>query len=78
MLDTGIKSDGEKEKKTVTVPDITYKTLKEAEKILKESNLKIEYNGDLKNDQKEEIIIKEQIPAYGINVNEESKIFVKY
>ena len=66
------------EKKTVTVPDITYKTLKEAEKILKESNLKIEYNGDIKNDQKEEIIIKEQIPAYGINVNEESKIFVKY
>ena len=66
------------EKKTVTVPDITYKTLKEAEKILKESNLKIEYNGDIKNDPKEEIIIKEQIPAYGINVNEESKIFVKY
>ena len=66
------------EKKTVTVPDITYKTLKEAEKILKECNLKIEYNGDIKNDQKEEIIIKEQIPAYGINVNEESKIFVKY
>ncbi len=66
------------EKKTVTVPDITYKTLKEAEKILKESNLKIEYNGDIKNDQKEEIIIKEQIPAYGINVNEESKIIVKY
>ena len=66
------------EKKTVTVPDITYKTLKEAEKILKECNLKIEYNGDIKNDQKEEIIIKEQIPAYGINVNEESKIIVKY
>lgn len=64
--------------KTVTVPDITYKTIKEAEEILKEKNLKLEYKGDVDKDKKEEIIIKEQIPAQGIKVNEDSKIFVKY
>ena len=39
-----LKQDNEKTKQNVenvTVPDITYKTVKEAEKILKEKNLKI-------------------------------------
>ena len=66
------------EVKTVTVPDITYKTLKEAEKILKERGLEIEYKEDIEKDRKEKNIIKEQIPTQGIQVNEGSKISIKY
>lgn len=64
--------------KTVTVPDVTYKNIKEVEKILEENNLQIMYEGEIDKSKKDKIIIKEQVPSSGIKVNEGSKIFVKF
>ena len=64
--------------KSVTVPDITYKNIKEAEEILRENNLQILYEGEIDKSKKDKITIKEQVPSSGIKVNEGSKIAVKY
>ena len=62
--------------KGVTVPDIKYKTLKEAETILKESGLKIKYNTKDEEIKKEERIVSSQIPSSGISINKESIVTV--
>lgn len=72
-----LKEDNEETKeevKTVTVPDITYKTLEEAEKILKENELTIQYEGEIQN--KKETIIKQQTPSSGICINAGSSVKV--
>lgn len=66
------------ESKTVTVPDITYKTLKEAEEILKENDLEINYEEEVDKSKKDEIIIKEQIPSSGITIKTKSKVKVSF
>ena len=60
----------------VTVPDIKYKTAKEAESILKELGLKIKYSTSEENINKEEKIITSQIPSGGISVNSGSTVLV--
>ena len=75
-----LKEDNEETKinnESIKVPDIKYKTLKEAEKILKENNLKIQYDGEITNKEKESVIIKEQTPSAGINIISGSTIIVK-
>ena len=75
-----LKEDNEETKinnESIKVPDIKYKTLKEAEKILKENNLKIQYDGEITNKEKESVIIKEQTPSAGINITSGSTIIVK-
>lgn len=62
----------------VQVPDITEKTISEAEKILKENDLEISIENDTEELDRENTILKEQTPKAGITVNEGSKIFVKY
>ena len=69
------KETGEKIS-TVKVPDITYKSLKNAEEILKQNDLSIEYEGDINKNEKENIIIKQQIPSSGITINSGSKVKV--
>ena len=64
------------EVKTVTVPDITYKTLKEAEEILKNNDLEIEYDKEIERKNMKDIIIKQQIPSSGIKINSKSKVKV--
>ena len=74
-----LKQDNEETKEnveTVTVPDITYKTLDEAEKILKESGLKIKYNKEIETKDKKKYTVKEQIPSSGITINVESSVSV--
>ena len=74
-----LKEDNEETKvntEVVTVPDIKYKTLKEAENILKESGLKIKYDTKDENINKEERIISSQIPSSGININKDSIVTV--
>ena len=74
-----LKEDNEEtkvNKEVVTVPDVKYKTLKEAEKILKESGLKIKYNTGEEKINKEEKIVSSQIPSSGISVNKDSIITV--
>ena len=61
----------------VQTPDVLGKTLKEAEKILKESGLEASL-GNLSEDiDKENTYIKEQTPSAGIVVNKGSKIYLK-
>lgn len=60
----------------IQVPDIMGKTLKEAQQILKESNLELYLENeeiDLEN-----TYVKNQIPSSGITVNENSKVIVEY
>ena len=62
----------------VQVPDITGKSINEAQKILKDSSLEIVIENDSEELDKENTIIKEQIPKAGITVNSGSKVYVKY
>lgn len=62
----------------VQVPDITEKTISEAQKILKDNSLEMVIENDSEELDKDNIIIKEQIPKAGITVNSASKIYVKY
>ena len=60
----------------VTVPDIKYKTLKEAEQMLKECGLNIKYEINEDKINKDEKIISSQIPSGGISVNSGSIVEV--
>ena len=61
-------------KNEVIVPEIIGKTVKEAEKILKENNLELVLNTS-EEINKEEYTIKEQTPQRGIKVYEGNKIY---
>lgn len=74
-----LKEDNEETKiktETVVVPDIKYKTLKEAEKILKENGLKIKIDTNEEDINKEEKIVSSQIPSSGVCINEGSTVTV--
>ena len=60
------------------MPDITEKTISEAQKILKDNSLEMVIENDSEELDKDNIIIKEQIPKAGITVNSASKIYIKY
>ncbi len=73
--------DGEIEeevKKDVEVPNIEGKTLKEAEKLLKENNLKLIISNEQEGMDKENTTVKEQTPKPSIKVKEESNIYVDW
>ena len=57
-------------------------SIKEAEKILKETGLELSIEGITEENQetldKENTVVKEQIPTEGIKINKGNKIFVKY
>lgn len=75
-----LKEDNEETKEineSINVPDVKYKTLKEAESILKESNLKVQYDVKINKEDKEKIIVKEQIPSAGITINSGSTVKLK-
>ena len=61
----------------VQTPDVLGKTLKEAEKILKESGLEANFENLTEDIDKENTYIKEQTPSAGIVVNKGSKIYLK-
>ena len=74
-----LKEDNEETKKdttVVTVPDVKYKTLAEAEKILKESGLNIKYKTGEEKINKKEKIVTSQVPSWGININSGSTVLV--
>ena len=73
-----LKEDNEETKeevKSVTVPDIKYKTVKEAEKILKELELNIKIDSDDEEIDKEKIITS-QVPSAGVQINSGSTIVI--
>ena len=61
---------------TVVVPDIKYKTLDEAEKMLKERGLGIKYKTTEEKIDKKEKIISSQVPSSGISINSGSTVSV--
>ena len=60
----------------VVVPNIKYKTLKEAEEILKGNGLKIRYDITEEKINKDEKIISSQNPSSGISINVDSTVAV--
>ena len=66
----------------VSVPNIVGLSIKEAEKILKETGLELSIQGIIEENietlDKDNAIIKEQTPIEGIKINKGNKIFVKY
>jgi len=74
-----LKEDNEKTKTettVVTVPDVKYKTLEEAERILKESGLNIKYESGEEKTNKKEKIVTYQVPSGGISINSGSTVLV--
>jgi len=74
-----LKEDNDKTKTETTVinvPDIKYKTLDEAEKILKEVGLNIKYESGEEKINKKEKIVKSQVPSGGISINSGSIVLV--
>lgn len=62
----------------IEVPNIEGKTLKEAESILKESNLNLIINNEQEGIDKETTIVKEQTPKLGIKVKEGSSVYIDW
>lgn len=63
---------------TVKVPNIEGISIKEAEKLIREYELEISIENDIEDLDKEKTIIVEQTPKEGIDVNKNSKIYIKY
>lgn len=61
----------------INAPDLIGKSINEAEKIIKENELQMEIEGNYEEIDKENSIIREQIPNAGIVINKGSKIYVK-
>ena len=74
---TVLEGDDEEVINQVEVPDITGKSIREAEGILKQSNLKIRITNETEELDKENTYIKNQIPQAGIVVNKGNKIYVE-
>lgn len=69
--------EAEQVKNDAQVPNIEGKSIKEAESILKENNLKLVINNEQEGIDKENTIIKEQTPKAGVKVKEEANIYVE-
>lgn len=61
----------------VSVPNVIGLSIKEAEKVLKEIGLELSMEG-VTEENKENLIVKEQTPTEGIKINKGNKIFIKY
>lgn len=62
----------------VNVPNIEGLSIKEAEKVVKESGLELSIENETEELDKENTIISEQTPKEGITINKGNKIYVKY
>ncbi len=63
---------------TIETPDVLGKSIKEVEKLLKESGLELVIENETEGLDKENTHVKEQIPNAGIVVNKGSKVHIKY
>lgn len=62
----------------IEVPNIEGKSIKEASKILKDSNLILNINNEVEGMDKENTTVKEQTPKAGIKVKEGGNIYIDY
>ncbi len=60
----------------VQTPDLVGKSIKEAEKIIKEFELDVVIENEQEELDKENTIVKNQTPKAGITVNKDSKIYI--
>jgi len=60
----------------IQTPDIVGKSIKEAEKIMKETELELVIENQTEELDKENIVVKDQTPKAGITVNKGSKIYI--
>lgn len=68
--------DQVEKKEEIEMPDITGKTIEEAEKILKENELEIKINNETEDLDKKQTTVKSQIPEPGIKVYKGSCVYV--
>ena len=61
----------------VQTPDILGKSILEAEKLLKESGLELNIENEMERIDKENTVVKEQIPNAGIMIKKGSKVVIK-
>lgn len=75
-----VVKDGENQEQVleVEVPNIEGKSIKEAEDILKEKNLTLVINNEQEQMDKENTIIKEQMPKQTVKVKEGSSVYVEW
>ena len=75
-----IAKDGEQDEQTaeIEVPNVEGKTIKEAQSILKESNLQIVISNEQEEMDKETTIVKKQTPKAGIKVKEGSNVYIDW
>lgn len=66
------------EKNEISTPDITGKTIEEAEKILKEINLEIKINNEYEGIDKSTTVITGQLPQAGIQTYNGSCVYVDF
>ena len=62
----------------IEAPDLLEKTIEEAQKIAEENDIELVIENETENMNKQEIIVKEQIPKAGITIKRGSKIYIKY
>ena len=60
----------------VNVADVMGKTITEATKILKEQGFEIKINNETENMNKDEVLVKEQIPSGGIEATVGSCVYL--
>ena len=61
----------------VTTPDVIGKTIAEAEKIMKENGLELSIQNEEENLDKDNTVIKSQVPSAGIVINKGNKVYVE-
>ena len=62
----------------IEAPDLVGKTLEEASKMAKESEVELVIEKEEEELDKQNTIVKEQVPKAGIIIKKESKVYVKY
>lgn len=62
----------------IEAPDLLGKTLIEAQKVAKENEIDLVIEDEREDLEKENSIVKEQVPRPGIKIHKESKIYIKY
>lgn len=62
----------------IKTPDLLGKTLAESQKIAKESEIELVIEGETEELEKQNAIVKEQVPKAGIMIKKGSKIYAKW
>ena len=62
----------------IETPDLLGKTLEEAQKIAKESETELVIENETEEIDRQDVIVKEQVPKPGITIKKGSKIYVRY